>query len=131
MKPNGLLQAELQGILARIGHTQTIVISDAGLPVPQGVKVIDMALTSGVPGFIQVLQAVFPECVFESCVVAEEIKDRNPAMLQRIQTAVGSLPIRCVSHELFKQMSCDSLCIVRTGETSPYSNIILVGGVNF
>lgn len=131
MKPKGLLQAELQGILASVGHTQTIVISDAGLPVPRGVKVIDLALTAGVPDFMQVLEAILPECVFESCTVAEEIKEKNPMMLHRIQALVGNMPVHFVPHEDFKQMSRDSLCIVRTGETSPYSNIMMVGGVNF
>lgn len=131
MKPNGLLQAELTGLLASLGHTQTIVIADAGLPVPRGVRVIDLAVTAGTPSFLAVLRAVLPECVFEGCTLAEEIKTRNPALLEALAGVTGALPVRFVPHEELKRLSGDSVCIVRTGETTPYANILLTGGVNF
>lgn len=131
MKPNGLLQAELTGILASLGHTQTIVIADAGLPIPHGVRVIDLAVTAGMPSFLTVLGAVLPECVFEGCTLAEEIKTHSPALWEALSKITGALPVRFVPHEALKKLSGDSVCIVRTGETTPYANILLTGGVNF
>lgn len=131
MKKSGLLQAELQGICAALGHTQTIVIGDAGLPVPSGVRKIDLAVCAGLPVFADVLKAVLPECVFESCVLAEEIKTRNPAVLSAVQEICQGIPQAFVPHEQLKKLSESAVCIVRTGETSPYANIILTAGVNF
>lgn len=131
MKKSGLLQAELAGILAAVGHTQTIVIGDAGLPIPSNVKCIDLAVHAGLPSFMEVLKTIMPECVFESYILAEEIKEKNPEVLAGIREATLPLDERMVSHEELKTLSKQAQCIIRTGETSPYANIILVGGVNF
>ena len=131
MKKCGLLQAELQGILASLGHTQTIVIGDAGLPVPPGVRKIDLAVRAGLPSFRDVLDAVMPECVFERCTLAEEIKTRNPDALDAVGAICGDIPMDYVSHEQLKKLSESAVCVVRTGETSPYANIVLTAGVNF
>ncbi len=131
MKRRGLLQAELQGLLASLGHTQYIIIGDAGLPVPPGVRKIDLAVRAGLPAFTDVLQTVLPECVFERLTLAEEIKDGNPAVLAAVQAICGDMPQTFVSHEQFKKLSENAVCIVRTGETSPYANILLTAGVNF
>lgn len=131
MKPMGLLQAELAGILAAVGHTQYIVIGDAGLPIPQGVRCIDLAVRAGLPSFLEVVQAVLPECVFESYIIASEMQEKNPGVLARLRELTGTMSESIVMHEELKRLSQKAQCIVRTGETSPYANIILVGGVNF
>ena len=131
MKPMGLLQAELAGILAAVGHTQYIVIGDAGLPIPQGVRCIDLAVRAGLPSFLEVVQTVLPECVFESYMIASEMQEKNPGVLARLRELTGTMSESIVMHEELKRLSQKAQCIVRTGETSPYANIILVGGVNF
>lgn len=131
MKPMGLLQAELAGILAAVGHTQYIVIGDAGLPIPQGVRCIDLAVRAGLPSFLEVVQTVLPECVFESYIIASEMQEKNPGVLARLRELTGTMSESIVMHEELKRLSQKAQCIVRTGETSPYANIILVGGVNF
>lgn len=131
MKRYGLLQAELQGLLASLGHTQYIVIGDAGLPVPQGVRKIDLAIRAGLPSFIDVLKTVLPECVFESFALAEEIAGRNPTALAAVRALCEGMPETLVPHERFKKLCENAVCVVRTGETSPYANILLTAGVNF
>lgn len=131
MKKSGLLQAELQGILASLGHTQSIVIGDAGLPVPPGVRKIDLAVRAGLPSFADVLRTVLPECVFERCTLAEEIAARNPETLKAVETLCGDMPRVFVPHEQLKKLSESAVCVVRTGETSPYANVLLTAGVNF
>lgn len=131
MKKAGLLHAELSAVLAGLGHTQTVVIGDAGLPVPDGVPCVDLAVCAGVPSFLSVLEAVLSDYVFEAYTLAEEINARNPAVLVGARNLLSGLPERQVSHEQFKYACQSAQCVVRTGETSPYANVILVGGVNF
>ncbi len=131
MKPHGLLQAQIAGALAEIGHTQFVVIADAGLPLPKGVPAVDLALRAGCPSFLDALSTILPECVFESYTMASEAAERNPAVLQQVRELLAPRPETLVPHEDFKRLCRDAALIVRTGETSPYANIILVGGVNF
>lgn len=131
MKKNGILNGALISEIAMIGHTQYLVISDVGLPVPDGVKVIDLALSPGVPDFMQALRAVMGELVCESYLLAEEIRDKNGALEREIHSCMGELPVTYLSHEELKELSKGAQVIVRTGETSPYANIVLTAGVNF
>ena len=107
-----------------------VVIGDAGLPVPPGVPVIDLALTRGVPGFLQTLSTVLAEMQVESHVLADELAGKNPAIADAV-AALG-LPGRTgASHAEFKRISANARAVVRTGECTPYANIILVAGVAF
>lgn len=73
MKKNGILNSEIAKILADLGHTDTLVIADMGLPVPKGVPKIDISLISGVPSFIDVLSILLDEMVVEKVILALEI----------------------------------------------------------
>jgi len=131
MKNKNILNPALISRIASIGHTQYFVICDAGLPVPKGAEVIDLSLVSGVPSFMQVMKAVLGELVIESATIADEIEDHNAVLYKEITDTLGAYPVHRCSHEKFKKMCEDAHTIVRTGETSPYANIILVAGVNF
>lgn len=131
MKQSGLLHSELTAQIAALGHTQSIVIGDAGLPIPHGVPVIDLAVIKGIPAFMDVLSAVLSEGVFESAIIASEIDEKNPEVLKALNQAAGSMPLNRVPHTQFKALCQTAQCIVRTGEATPYANIILIGGVNF
>jgi D-ribose pyranase len=111
-----------------------LVIGDAGLPVPPGVELIDLALTQGIPDFVSTLKVVLSETQVESHVLAEEILLKQPLALPVLEalTAEGAIgERRLLSHEEFKQLSRRARAIVRTGECQPYSNIVLVAGVTF
>ena len=117
--------------IAALGHTEYLCIADCGLPIPSGVTVVDISLTSGVPCFMDVLEAVNTELVTESYILAEEIHCSNLQIESKIQLLLDDLPCRSVPHEEFKRLVGKCKCVIRTGETSPYANIIMVGGVNF
>lgn len=117
--------------IAALGHTEYLCIADCGLPIPSGVTVVDISLTAGIPGFMDVLEAVNTELVTESYILAEEIHCSNQPTESKIKLLLDDLPSRSVPHEEFKQLVGRCKCVIRTGETSPYANIILVGGVNF
>ena len=134
MKKTPLLNVALSRLIASLGHGDTVVIGDAGLPVPPGVELIDLALTPGIPDFASVLRTVLSEMQVESHVLAEEIFKANPPGLTAIEQchAHGQLGVRnLLSHVEFKQLSRGARAVVRTGECQPYSNIVLIAGVTF
>ena len=129
MKRTGTLNAELNLQLSRLGHTDTVVVADCGLPRPPGVPVIDLAVVFGVPSFAQVLAALADEIVVEAAVLASEATGRNPAVASLVQSLFGAPEM--VSHERLKELSRDARLIIRTGEATPYANVILRCGVPF
>jgi D-ribose pyranase len=132
MRRSGLLHAELNRVIAAMGHTDTLVIADVGLPVPPGVPCIDLAVLPGTPSFAQVFEAVFAELAVESITFAGEIHERNAAMVALTERlATDGLGLSEVSHEDFKRLTARAVAVVRTGETAPYANVILHAGVTF
>lgn len=134
MKKTPLLNVALSRLIASLGHGDMVVIGDAGLPVPPGVELIDLALTHGVPDFVSTLKVVLSEMQVESHVLAKEIFDKQPTALSTLDELndEGSLGRRdLLSHEQFKVLSRQARAIVRTGECQPYCNIVLVSGVTF
>ncbi|MFN3279085.1 MAG: D-ribose pyranase [Paracoccus hibiscisoli] len=127
MKRTTLLHAELSGLIASFGHGDLLVIGDAGLPVPPGVRVIDLALTRGIPGIFDVLDTVLSELVVERASLAEEAA---PDLCARFaERAIGAVTL--MSHAAFKDQSRQARAVVRTGECRPYANIALYAGVAF
>jgi D-ribose pyranase len=114
-----------------MGHTDMLVIADAGLPIPPGVERIDLALVASVPGFLETLKPVVQELTVESAIMAEETARRSPELDREIRRVLGELPLRTISHEDFKRLSASARAVVRTGECTPYANVILVAGVTF
>jgi D-ribose pyranase len=131
MKKGKFLNSQITSVIASMGHTDTMVIADAGLPVPCGVKCIDVSLIRGTPSFMQTLNSLKDEIYIESVILAEEIKEKNPDLLKEIKEIYGESMIKYVDHEQFKVFTKESKAIVRTGECSPYANIILSSGVEF
>ena len=131
MKKTTLLQSDLSYVIATLGHLDTLVIADAGLPIPPETVRIDLALTKGVPGAIQTLQVVLDEMKVEKFVLAEEVKERNPPFLTDVQGLLPDVPVEFVPHTEFKTMTTNARAVVRTGEFAPYANVILVSGVVF
>ncbi|AGY81924.1 MULTISPECIES: D-ribose pyranase [Carnobacterium] len=132
MKKHGILNSEIAKVLTDLGHTDKIAIGDAGLPVPDGVKKIDLALTLSEPAFISVLQVVLSDMKVEAVVLAEEIKEQNAGQLAAVKAELTENErISYVSHEEFKEQLKDVKAVIRTGEATPYSNIILQSGVLF
>lgn len=134
MKKTPLLNIALSRLIASLGHGDMLVISDAGLPVPPGVELIDLALTQGIPDFVSTLNVVLSEMQVESHVLAEDTLLKRPPALLAIEalTARNAIGLRrLMDHEAFKQLTRQARAIVRTGECHPYCNIVLVAGVTF
>ncbi|CAN5696536.1 D-ribose pyranase [soil metagenome] len=131
MKKSTLLHGELSHLVATLGHGDALVIADAGLPVPPGTRCIDLAVMRGVPSFDQVLQAVLAEMQVEHATCALEMEASSPQAAARLADRLGATPLAAVPHVDFKRLSATARAIVRTGEFTPYANVILFSGVVF
>jgi D-ribose pyranase len=131
MKKTGVINAPIAAVIAELGHMDMIAIADSGLPIPKIVNRIDLALKRGVPGFIETLQVVLTEMQVEKVILAEEIKQKNPHIFHEIVDLMGEVSIEFIPHKDFKVKTSQTKAIIRTGEFSPFANIILVSGVIF
>ena len=124
MRKSGLINPALTSAVARLGHTDTFVIADCGLPIPHDVPVIDLTLTFGIPTFADTLAALLEEVVVEAGTIA----DTTPPEVRSLLPAV---PLTEVSHADLKREVARASFVVRTGSTTPFANIILRSGVPF
>jgi D-ribose pyranase len=133
VKKIGTLNTGLSQVIAGMGHTDRLVICDAGLPIPRGTRVVDLALTTNVPRFIETLRVVLGELQVEEAIVAREMEKHGNGVYDEVREALSGIPIRTVPHEEFKRLTGEpaTAAIVRTGEATPYANVILVSGVTF
>lgn len=130
MKRRGILHAELAGRLAGLGHTDLVCVADCGLPIPRETPVVDLALVQGLPAFADVLDALLDEIVVEGYVVAREAT--GGAADRTLEQCAGLLgPREEVPHEELKELVGRCALVVRTGEATPYANVVLRCGVAF
>ncbi|MEK9198108.1 D-ribose pyranase [Ureibacillus sp. 179-F W5.1 NHS] len=129
MKRHGILNRELAGHFAKLGHTDRIVIADCGLPIPKEVPCIDLAYKLGEPTFLSILEVVLDDLIVEAAVLAEEIQRNNEKVAKEVASSLSN--ISYVTHEEFKELTKEAKLIIRTGETTPYANVILQCGVIF
>lgn len=133
MKKTPLLNSDISAIISTLGHFDTIAIGDAGLPIPDETVRIDLALTPGTVSFKATLDAVLLEMkVGEFIVAKESSEDFIKKCELSFKIADGVLPsIKKVSHEQLKDLLKGTKAVIRTGECTPYNNIILVSDVAF
>jgi D-ribose pyranase len=133
MKKNGILNAPLSKIIASLGHTDRLVICDSGLPIPRNAEVIDISLTKNIPRFLDTLKVILEELEVETAIVAEEIIQKNGDLYKEVESLLADIEIQKISHEEFKQKTRENgtVVFVKTGEATPFANIILVAGVTF
>ena len=131
MKKALLLNAPLSAVIARMGHGDRLVIGDAGLPIPEGVERIDLAVSAGIPAIADVLNAVAAEMQVERVLLAQETLDRSDATPDWLPAEWAQSLAEPVSHEEFKRQCATARAVVRTGECTPYANVMLISGVTF
>jgi len=131
MKKTILINSKLSEVIASMGHKDTIAIADSGLPIPKGVERVDLALTRDIPRFLDTLRVILTELCVEEAIVAAEMKENSPEAYQKLIEILGDVPIKEVPHEELKAMTKECVAVVRTGEYTPYCNVILRSGVVF
>jgi D-ribose pyranase len=128
MKKTGIINHDLSDVISSMGHTDMITVCDAGLPIPGGSRRIDLALKKGLPTFEDTLQVISCELQVERAIVAAEMFTASPQVEAIIRNIFPACEIQVVPHEEFKQLSRQSKAFVRTGEFTPYANVILISG---
>ena len=131
MRKSGILNQPLLNAMGSLGHGDLLVVSDAGLPIPLSVHRIDLTVVKNLPRFFDVLAPIMAELILEKVVIATEMEQVSPAAAARVRELAGSVPVELVSHADFKELTHSAKAVVRTGEFTPYSNVILVSGVDF
>lgn len=131
MRKAGILNRHLSGALAELGHGDRVLVCDAGMPIPAGPRVVDLAFVAGVPSFAQVLDGLLAELVVEGAVAAREVREANPGAAALLERRFPGAALGLVPHEELKGLSAGARLVVRTGEASPYANALLTCGVFF
>ena len=132
MKKTGLLHGEISKLIAEMAHNDMILIGDAGMPVPKEVQLIDLAVVNGVPSFPDVLKAVLSELCVAEGIIGIEINVQSPDMKKEMIDIVDAeFPLIEIPHSELKELSKSAKAVIRTGEFTPYTNIILKAGVLF
>jgi D-ribose pyranase len=128
MKKAGILNPALSHLLASTGHTDYFTICDRGFPVPVGPERIDLALTDDMPSVLDVLRAVLAEWSADRVLITHEMEEISPQRVAALEDLVGTIALERVSHVALKRLAQIGRATVRTGDTVPYANIIVVSG---
>jgi D-ribose pyranase len=131
MKKTGILNKDISGVVAGMGHLDMLVVCDAGLPIPAEVRRIDLAVKPGLPRLVEILEALATELKVERLILAEETREVSPHVEDAVLRIFEGAGVEKISHEKFKELTRRAVAVIRSGEFTPYANVILVSGVVF
>ncbi len=134
MKKIGTLNSHLSTVIASMGHTDKLVVCDSGLPIPHDQDVVDLALAPNIPRFLDAVRVILEELEIDSVIIAKELERTNHPVYAGLRRILPTgVKIRKVTHAEFKSLTKNggNVTFVRTGEATPFSNVILVSGVTF
>lgn len=131
MKKTKVINSDISRVIAQMGHFDKLSIGDAGMPVPKGTEKIDLAVEKGIPSFMDVLNNVLEELEVQKVYLAEEIKENNPQILAQITDCLPDTPVEFIPHSDMKAELNNCHAFIRTGEMTPYANILLESNVVF
>ena len=130
MKKGRILNSMLNEAIARMGHGDTIVICDAGFPIPQE-KRIDLAIERDKPSIPEIFELLVTDLIYERVITAAEQQRYNPLLFKRLSGIADRCSIETVAHaEFIAKMPATAKFIVRTGSFEPWGNVALVSGVD-
>lgn len=132
-KTSTTINPALSRVISETGHTDLVVVTDAGLPIPPTSERIDLAYRPGAPAFFDVLDTVLAEMVVEGATVSAEVAEKSPAVLAALRERFAGMgfEIELIPHVEFKKLSQGARAFVRSGEFTPYANVILHAGVAY
>ncbi len=126
MLKSGILNPALRSLLARVRHTNLLVIADRGFPFWPEIETVDLALIDGLPTVLQTLGAVIEEWQAGQAWMADEFRGANgEAGIRRVEGVLRGVPLAFESHQALKRRVPGAIGLVRTGDTTQYANIVL------
>ena len=129
MLKSGLLNPHVLALLARVRHTNTLVIADRGFPSWPQIETVDLSLVDGVPTVVQVVAALRKNWIMDEAFMAREfLKANSPATRREFAAALAGTKVTYEPHVAFKRRVPGAVGLIRTGDTVPYANLILVSG---
>lgn len=129
MKETGFLNKDISYVLSTLGHMDELIIADAGFPIPMEVFTVDISLSENRPTVIELLEELKKHFSTEKIVMAEETKAHSPTRFEAIRNVLGrDMPVEAIPHADFKRRSHGVKAIIRTGDFTAYSNVLLVSG---
>lgn len=147
MKPEGILNPEISELVARMGHGDRLTVTDRGFPLPlnDDVSVVDVSVGPNLPKMVEVVDVILNELEIEEVIIAEETEKESPSIHKQLMNMVNELDnkgndikVSIIPHSKFKHLVLrgaeegeEMKGMVRTGELTPYANIMLVSGVTF
>jgi D-ribose pyranase len=131
MKKIGILNSDISEVISKMGHTDLLAIGDCGLPIPNSTKRIDLALAKNLPTFLDTLKVVLTELNIEEIILAKETTEVNEGLFTEIKNICSEAKVTLITHEELKSELSNCKAVIRTGEQTPYANIILKSGVVF
>lgn len=131
MKKSGIMNRDISQVVAGMGHNDMLIICGSAYPIPEEGRRIDLALEPGLPGFMDVLRVILKELEVERFVVARQTEENSPARFKEICDMLEGKTRTMVDQSELKELARGAKAYIRTGECTPFSNVILVGGVIF
>lgn len=129
MKRRGFLSAPVAELIALMGHTDRLIVCDAGFPVPPAVPRIDLAVTRNLPTVLDVLRVLLDDLAVERFSVADELREVSPERYAEVAELLPGVSHDLIPHAEFKRAAHEVRAVIRTGDFTPYSNVMLVAGV--
>jgi D-ribose pyranase len=127
MLKTGILNPQINALLSRVRHTNMLVIADRGFPYWPTIETVDITLVDDLPTVLQVLDAIRPNFVVGEILVASEFRDHNPPAVQdRFADAMHGVCVTFLAHNDLKRLVPGAIGLIRTADTTPYANLILV-----
>lgn len=132
MYRQGILHPELASWVARLGHHDYLLLTDAGYPYLKDIPRIDLGFAPGQPSFLSVAEVLIAALPIEKVWLARELPAQNPNVYEGFKRLVTHIPLDFIeSHDLFKERSRQAMLMVRTGEFTPFANCLIECGVAF
>jgi len=129
MKETGILNSDVSQVISTQGHMDEMIVCDAGFPIPLGVRVVDISLAKDKPTVLEFLEELVKHHSVEKLVMANETREVSPS---RFDAIVGifqkDIPVETMPHTEFKLRSRNVKAVIRTGDFTAYSNVLLVSG---
>ncbi len=123
---SGIINPNLLALLARVRHTNTLVIADRGFPSWPHIENVDLSLTDDIPTVTQVLLALRSNWSFGKVWMAQEFRDHgNPTAFAKLDGLVDLRAVNFEPHAEFKLRVPHATGIIRTADCTPYANMIL------